>query len=93
MSAVRTVSIVVRGKVQGVWFRASTKSAAQRLAVHGFVSNRPDGSVYIEASGSPSSIEEFISWCRRGPELARVDNVDIEDISRPAAFNTFEVRR
>lgn len=92
MSFVRTVSIVVRGKVQGVWFRASTKSTAERFAVKGFVSNRPDGSVYIEASGSPSSIEEFIKWCRKGPELARVDSVDIEEISR-SDFSSFEVRR
>ena len=51
--------IIVTGKVQGVWFRDSTLKKAHELGVKGFVKNQPDGSVYIEAEGTPSAIKEF----------------------------------
>jgi acylphosphatase len=92
MSSVRTVSILVKGKVQGVWFRASTKAVADSLQLTGFVRNTMDGDVYIEASGNTQGINELITWCRRGPELARVDLVDITELD-PCEFRNFEIRR
>lgn len=88
----RSVAIRVIGRVQGVWFRASTKSIANTLRLTGRVSNQHDGSVYIEASGNKGSIDEFIAWCRKGTELARVDRVEVSDIDDPG-FTTFEISR
>lgn len=66
----------VRGKVQGVWFRDSTRKKALELGVAGFVKNEPDGSVYIEAEGEEAAVEQLAAWCARGPELARVTSVE-----------------
>jgi len=92
MSFLRSVSIRVKGKVQGVWYRASAKTVADSLNLTGFVSNMTDGSVYIEVSGSASDISLFITWCNEGPELARVDSIVVSEIDlRPHA--AFEIRR
>ena len=70
--------IIVRGKVQGVWFRASAQQAANNLGLAGWVRNCSDGSVEIHAEGDKPGVEQFISWCRRGPALAEVSSVDLE---------------
>lgn len=82
--------ITVNGKVQGVFFRASTKAVADQLGIRGRVRNQPDGSVYIEAEGETLALEAFLEWCHEGPEKARVDTVSTEagDIKN---FQNFEV--
>ena len=70
--------IIVRGKVQGVWFRASAQQAANNLGLAGWARNCADGSVEIHAEGDKSGVEQFISWCRRGPALAEVSSVGLE---------------
>lgn len=62
--------------MQGVWFRKSTLEQAFSSGVKGFVRNEPDGSVYIEAEGNSEQLQQFIDWCRKGPELARVDKLE-----------------
>ena len=69
------LNITVTGKVQGVFFRTSTKAVADQLGVKGFVRNQPDNSVYIEAEGDDFALESFLEWCHEGPEKAHVDNV------------------
>jgi acylphosphatase len=69
--------ILVKGRVHGVFFRASTKHAADHLGIRGEVRNLSDGSVWIAAEGEASAMESFIAWCRHGPPLAKVTNVDI----------------
>ena len=71
-------SIVVFGKVQGVFFRASTQEEAQRLNLRGWVKNEADGSVRIEAEGEPAALQQLVDWCHRGPRHARVTNVSTE---------------
>lgn len=71
--------IVVKGKVQGVYFRATARSVAVRLGLNGAVKNLPDGSVWIVAEGPPQLLEEFISWCRIGPSGATVTSLNITD--------------
>lgn len=66
-------SIRVFGKVQGVFFRASTKEQAEELGIKGFVRNENDGSVYIEAEGEEEPLQTFIGWCKTGPPKAHVD--------------------
>ena len=69
-------SITVAGKVQGVFFRASTQKKATGLGLSGFVRNQPDGTVYIEAEGDPERLNDLVKWCEAGgPMGARVSSV------------------
>jgi acylphosphatase len=61
------MSILVTGHVQGVFYRASTKAKADELGITGFVQNRPDGKVYIEAEGTDEELDLFKTWCSKGP--------------------------
>ena len=76
----KSISIKAIGKVQGVWYRASTQKEAIKLGLNGFVRNEPDGSVYIEATGEEEALNTFIKWCKRGPELAHVTEIVVTDI-------------
>lgn len=79
----RTVRILVSGRVQGVGFRAFAVREAERIGIEGWVRNLPDGRVEALARGEPAALEEFLDALRRGPLLARVAGVAIED--RPDA--------
>ncbi|WP_129718271.1 acylphosphatase [Pedobacter sp. SYP-B3415] len=84
------LNIVVRGKVQGVFFRASTKAVADQMGIKGFVKNEKDGSVYIEAEGDDLMLDAFTDWCREGPERSEVTDVEITD-GALRNFRNFEV--
>lgn len=73
----KRMSLRVVGSVQGVFFRMSAKEVADRLGIAGFARNDDDGSVRIEAHGEEEALREFVAWCRRGPELARVHACDV----------------
>ena len=75
---VKHVSIKISGRVQGVFFRASTKEQADTLGVKGFVRNEPDGSVYIEAESDEMTLTMFLTWCRKGPPQAQVERVLVQ---------------
>ena len=75
----KNIIIKIIGKVQNVGFRYYTHKTAIRLNINGFVSNKTDGTVYIEAEGEENNLEQFIDWCRIGPSWARVDDVHIQD--------------
>ncbi|GAB4091238.1 acylphosphatase [Flaviaesturariibacter terrae] len=79
----RTVLIQVRGKVQGVFYRATARDVAESLGLRGWVRNCPDGSVEALASGPDEKIREFIRWCERGPEKAVVESVSCSDTQDP----------
>lgn len=82
----------ISGKVQGVFFRASTQEVALRLEVNGLVRNEPDGSVYIEAEGSEEKMNQFIAWCRHGPTRAQVVTFVMQETS-PKNYVGFKVDR
>jgi acylphosphatase len=84
--------IRVSGKVQGVFFRASTKDEADRLGIAGLVRNEPDGSVFIDAEGSPESLALFAEWCREGPPRAHVLTFVTEDAA-PKGYVGFKIER
>lgn len=87
-----TVHLLIEGKVQGVFYRASAKEMADDLGLSGWVKNREDGNVEMVVSGEESKINEFIKWCHKGPRRAVVTNVSVmsqEDVS----FKKFEVIR
>ncbi|HEY0654004.1 MAG TPA: acylphosphatase [Chryseosolibacter sp.] len=86
------LNITVAGRVQGVFFRASTKTSADHLDIKGFVKNQPDGSVYIEAEGEEKDLEKFISWCSQGPKAARVERCNIEEAGLEG-FTEFVIQR
>ncbi len=69
----------VRGRVQNVWFRDGCAREAQRLGVHGWVANCPDGRVEAVLEGTPDAVGAMESWCGRGPTRARVDGVEARD--------------
>ena len=71
VSEVRRVRVRVSGQVQGVFFRVSTREAAQRSGVTGWVRNLPDGDVEAEVQGPAPAVESVLAHCRQGPELAR----------------------
>ncbi|MEQ8337397.1 MAG: acylphosphatase [Cyclobacteriaceae bacterium] len=72
-------SIHCIGKVQGVYFRASTKDVAKDLGLSGWVRNQADGTVMIHAEGDENAVNQLIDWCKRGPEYAVVKSVDVAD--------------
>jgi acylphosphatase len=76
---------VVSGKVQGVFFRASTAREARRLGVRGHALNLPDGRVEVLAIGNTAAVDELARWLHRGPPAARVERVDRQRAS-PAEF-------
>lgn len=78
MEAIIHYNIVVRGLVQGVSYRAATKTKAQELRLCGLVKNNRDGSVYIEAEGPENKVRELVDWCHYGPPHAKVLSVEIE---------------
>ncbi len=84
------LNIRVSGHVQGVGFRYSTLRAARSFDLKGFARNEPDGSVYIEAEGSETSLDLFMDWCRRGPGHGRVDKVSQAE-SNMQGFHEFKI--
>lgn len=85
------VHVIVRGVVQGVGFRYTTRERAHALGLNGWVRNRPDGSVEAEIEGNAASVDAMVEWMRQGPPGAEVTSVDVSD--RPLAGDAaFEVR-
>jgi acylphosphatase len=76
----KRVRIKVSGRVQGVGFRHSVRSMARYLGIKGFVRNMNDGSVNIEAEADENALGEFVLWCRKGPDYARVEKIETEEI-------------
>ena len=81
----KRIRAIVRGDVQGVGFRAATAHEARRLGVAGWVRNLRDGTVEVDARRDrPTAVDALITWLRRGPSLARVTGIDIDDSLPPA---------
>ncbi len=85
------VRVVVKGRVQGVFFRDGCRSEARAAGVTGFVRNRHDGSVEAELEGPEAAVERVVAWCRTGPPRARVESVEVERIP-PVGEPGFRVR-
>jgi acylphosphatase len=73
------INITVKGRVQGVGYRNAARRQAIFLGVHGFVRNKPEGSVYIEAEGDNEELDEFVRWCWEGPTFAQVEDIEINE--------------
>ncbi len=86
------LDITVKGKVQGVFFRASTKAVADQLGIKGFVRNEPGGDVFISAEGDDIGLDMFLDWCHEGPENASVTSVE-SHAGEMKNYRNFEVVR
>jgi acylphosphatase len=87
------VHLTVTGRVQGVYFRASTVRQARHLGLTGWVMNCPDGSVEVLAEGPSEKLEELVAWCRQGPAGARVERVELQRQVFRSEFNEFQIRQ
>ena len=83
--------VVVRGCVQGVFFRASCRDEADRLGVAGWVGNRPDGAVEAVFEGEETAVTQMVTWAHDGPLHATVESVEVTD-DEPQGENGFSVR-
>ena len=87
-----SISIIIKGKVQGVFYRQSAKEKAMELGITGQIKNLPDGRVYIIATGETDRLNKFAEWCKKGPARAIVSG--IETRSEPLKnFDTFSIIR
>ena len=84
------INIKITGKVQGVFFRVSTKAVADQMGVKGLVKNEKDGSVYVEAEADEQTLDMFLDWCNEGPDKAKVESVTVED-GEIKNYRNFEV--
>jgi acylphosphatase len=82
----------ISGRVQGVGFRYFVAAAAACEGIHGWVANRPDGSVQIAAEGEAEAVERFERAIRRGPPAARVEAVEIEETTPAGRETGFSIR-
>ena len=79
---------IVKGKVQGVWFRASTQRQAQQLDITGYAKNLANGNVEVVACGNATAVERLMQWCATGPELAEVEALH-EEVTEQQEFPGF----
>ena len=89
---IKHLDITVKGKVQGVFYRASTKAVADQLGVKGYVKNEADGNVSIAAEGDEISLEMFLDWCKEGPQNAVVTSVESHE-GELKNYRNFEVAK
>ena len=88
----KTIRLTIKGKVQGVFYRATAKDVADLLGIKGWVKNLPDNNVEITATASEDMLQKFINWCKKGPPKASVDEVIVEEL-KLAEFNGFRIIR
>ena len=82
----------VTGRVQGVFFRDSTRERAEELGLSGHVTNTPDGGVEAVFEGPPDAVREMVRWCEQGPPNASVENVEVDYGPAEGGPAGFEVR-
>jgi acylphosphatase len=87
----KRVQVRIRGRVQGVFFRAEARARAESLGVAGWVRNAEDGSVEAVFEGDEERVSSMVEWCRRGPGGAEVDDVEVRS-EEPIGETGFSVR-
>lgn len=87
-----TIHLIIKGKVQGVFYRATAKKVADEIGVKGWIKNVREGSVDIVATGTKQQLKGFIEWCRRGPSGAIVTDVIVME-KEEEMFKKFTIVR
>jgi acylphosphatase len=85
------VRLIIEGRVQGVWFRDSTRKTAKELGVCGWVKNRDDGGVEVLAEGEREAVGKLIDWCHKGPPRAVVNIVNERHERWQGEFESFDI--
>jgi acylphosphatase len=85
-----SVHLLIKGKVQGVFYRVSAKGKADSLLLNGWVKNTPEGAVEAIATGTKENIQLFVDWCRKGPLYATVSSVEVSEIEEEL-FDGFQI--
>ena len=85
------VRLIIEGRVQGVWFRESTRREAVALGVTGWVRNLPDRTVEVLTEGPEQQVKQLVSWCGHGPSAARVDMVHKSQEEWTGEFESFDI--
>ena len=89
---IKTAHLLIKGRVQGVYYRASARDMARKFGLTGWVQNTDAGEVEMKVTGEEQVFDQFIDWCKIGPPNARVDEVTVMDSSL-SFFDKFEIRR
>lgn len=84
--------VIVSGRVQGVWYRGTTRDVATKLGLRGWVRNLPDGNVEAVFEGEKEIVDKMVRWCHEGPTHARVDRADVEWEEPTNEFSEFSIR-
>ncbi len=87
-----TVHLIIKGKVQGVFYRASAMEEAEKLGIKGWIKNTSEGNVEAVVNGDQDMIERYVAWCWKGPSRAKVESVEVRHIE-DKKFDRFEVVR
>ena len=85
--------LLIQGKVQGVFYRASTEQQAKMLGVTGYCQNLTDGRVQVVAEGLPDALQQLLEWCWQGPAKAEVRQIDVEKSVPTDEWSDFQIRR
>lgn len=85
------IHILVSGRVQGVWYRAFTKEAAERHDINGWVKNLDDGRVEALAIGEKEKIADFIDELKKGPKASRVDSIEAKESKTKEMHDSFRI--
>ena len=85
------VRLIIEGRVQGVWFRDSTRRQALGIGVCGWVKNRYDGTVEVLAEGPEDKVNQLVAWCHRGPSAAKVSHVHETREAGQGEFDSFDI--
>lgn len=86
-----TIHLLIKGKVQGVFFRASAKNKALELGINGWVKNTREGCVELLVNGKEDALNQFVAWCHKGPGRACVLEVEVST-AEEMKFDSFQIR-
>jgi len=87
-----TSHLLIKGKVQGVFYRATAKQMANELRLTGWIKNTKEGDVEVTVSGNNQQLEKFVNWCKRGPDKAAVEEVVVTQ-KEETTFKGFNIVR
>lgn len=87
-----TVHLMIKGIVQGVYYRASARDEAEKLGLTGWIKNTPEGNVEVVVTGSQDDINRYITWCWQGPSRAKVESVETK-VLQEEQFDGFQIIR
>lgn len=87
----KALRLTIKGRVQGVFYRAHAQSVAKRLGLTGWIRNNPTGEVSALVQGRPENVQEFVAWCHKGSPWARVSKVEASQVEFDPAYEDFNI--